>query len=51
MQNSLCGSCGGCPLRGSDIASYREQKIKDFERIIKMIQPVADTFPTAGKES
>ena len=45
MQNSLCGSCGGCPLRGGDIASYREQKIKDFERIISNIKnasPIID---------
>ncbi len=45
MQNSLCGSCGGCPLRGSDISSYRKQKESNFKDIISNIKnstPIID---------
>lgn len=45
MQNSLCGSCGGCPLRGSDISNYRKQKESNFKDIISNIKnstPIID---------
>lgn len=46
MQNEDCQNCGGCPLRGLEMADYRQTKENDFKRTLEQLRdvvPICDT--------